>query len=64
MQDFFCFLGVINERLLVRHTDAVREWTYDRNSFIAHLDEAQTKGWTVVDMSRDWKVIYPFEQKE
>jgi phosphoserine phosphatase len=54
--------------LLVHHTDAVREWAYDRNSSIGHLDkaldEAQAKGWTVVDMSRDWKVIYPFELKE
>ena len=54
--------------LLVHHTDADREWAYDRNSSIGHLDkaldEAQTKGWTVVDMKRDWKVIYPFELKE
>jgi hypothetical protein len=26
------------------------------------LDEAQAKGWTVVDMKKDWKVIYPFEK--
>jgi len=50
---------------LVHHTDAKREWAYDRTSHIGKLDkaldEAQTRGWTVVDMKRDWKRIYPFE---
>ncbi len=50
--------------LIIRHTDAKREWAYDRQSSIGHLDkaldEAQGKGWTVVDMKRDWKVIFPF----
>ena len=49
--------------LIVHHTDAEREWAYDRKSSFGHLDkaldEAQAKGWTVVDMKRDWKVIYP-----
>ena len=49
--------------LLVHHTDAEREWAYDKNSHVGHLDkalaEAAAKGWTVVDMKRDWKVIYP-----
>ena len=53
--------------LLVHHTDADREWAYDRPSSIGHLDkaldEAQEKGWTVVDMKLDWKVIFPFEMK-
>ena len=35
--------------LLVHHTDAEREWAYDRKSFIGHLDkaldEANAKGW-------------------
>ena len=26
------------------------------------LDEAQARGWTIVDMKKDWKVIYPFQQ--
>ncbi len=51
-------LGVI-----VHHTDAAREWAYDRNSHIGTLmralDEAPKRGWTLVDMQRDWKVIYP-----
>jgi hypothetical protein len=49
--------------LIVHHTDAVREWAYDRKSHVGQLDkaldEAQTKGWTVIDMKQDWKVIYP-----
>ena len=51
---------------LVRHTDGEREWAYDRQSHIGRLDkaldEATAKGWTVVDMKRDWKVIYPFQK--
>ena len=50
---------------LVHHTDAKREWAYDRNSQIGRLDkaldQAQTKGWTVVDMATEWNRIYPFE---
>jgi hypothetical protein len=53
--------------LLVHHTDAAREWAYDRTSPIGRLDkaldEAQARGWTVVDMKGDWKVIYPYEKK-
>lgn len=49
--------------LFVHHTDAEREWAYDRNSSIGRLDkgldEARANGWTVVDMKQDWKVIYP-----
>jgi hypothetical protein len=48
---------------LVRHTDAEREWRYDRESHIGKLDkaldEAQMRKWVVVDMKQDWKVIYP-----
>jgi phosphoserine phosphatase len=51
--------------LLVHHTDAAREWAYDRHSPLGHLDkaldEARAKGWTVVDMKADWKVVYPGE---
>ena len=48
--------------LIVHHTDAEREWAYDRTSHIGKLDkaldEAQAKGWTVVDMKRDWKRVF------
>ncbi len=53
--------------LIVHHTDAEREWAYDRNSSIGRLDkaldEARAKGWTVVDMKSDWKTIFPFGSK-
>jgi phosphoserine phosphatase len=53
--------------LYVHHTDAEREWAYDRKSSIGRLDkgldEAKAKGWTVVDMKNDWKMIYPFEKR-
>ncbi len=49
--------------VLVHHTDAEREWAYDRNSHIGQLDsalvEAGEKNWVVVDMMRDWDTIYP-----
>jgi len=52
---------------LVHHTDAEREWAYDRKSLVGRLDkawdEAVRRGWLVVDMKQDWKVIYPFEQE-
>ena len=49
--------------VLVHHTDAEREFAYDRNSSIGRLDKAldmaSPQGWTVVDMKNDWKTIYP-----
>ncbi len=49
--------------LLVHHTDAKGEWAYDRKSKIGHLDkaldQAQKDGWTVVDMKKDWRTIFP-----
>ncbi len=51
---------------LVHHTDAEREWAYDRESHIGKLDkaldEATSKGWTVVDMKTDWNAVFPPEQ--
>jgi phosphoglycolate phosphatase-like HAD superfamily hydrolase len=51
--------------LVVHHTDAEREWAYDRKSSIGKLDtawdEAQAKGWTIVNMKQDWKAIFPPE---
>jgi hypothetical protein len=46
----------------VHHTDAVREWAYDRHSIVGRLDKgldvAATNGWTVVSMKDDWKTIF------
>ena len=51
--------------LLVHHNDAIREFAYDRTPSIGQLDkaldEANAKGWTVVDMKNDWRRIFSFE---
>jgi hypothetical protein len=43
----------------------VREWAYDRDSHVGRLarglDEGAKRGWMIVGMAADWKVIYPFE---
>lgn len=48
---------------IIHHTDAEREWAYDRKSHIGKLDrgldEGPKRGWTIVDMKNDWKRIYP-----
>lgn len=48
--------------LLVHHTDAEREFAYDRKSHIGQLDkaldEATKQGWRLVDMQSDWSRIY------
>ena len=48
--------------LIVHHTDAEREFAYDRESHIGKLDkaldEAAQRGWTVVDMQADWKEVF------
>ena len=52
---------------IVHHTDAEREWAYDRKSHIGRLDkaldEAKKKGWTLVDMKKDWKRVFPNSKK-
>lgn len=49
--------------ILLRHTDAEREYAYDRDSHIGQLarglDEADSRGWIVIDMARDWNRIWP-----
>ena len=49
--------------MIVHHTDARREWAYDRDSHVGRLDkaldEAARRGWTVVNMSRDWERVFP-----
>jgi hypothetical protein len=49
--------------LIVHHTDAEREYAYDRQSSVGRLDKAletaKRQGWTVVDMKQDWKRIFP-----
>jgi phosphoglycolate phosphatase-like HAD superfamily hydrolase len=49
--------------LLVHHTDAEREWAYDRESHVGRLDrgldEAESRGWLLVDMAKDWARVWP-----
>jgi hypothetical protein len=51
---------------IVHHTDAEREWAYDRKSHVGRLDKAldagTKRGWTIADMKRDWKVVFPFQK--
>jgi phosphoserine phosphatase len=54
--------------LIVHHTDAEREYAYDAHpkssgKLVEALEEAPRRGWTVVDMKKDWKVLYPFQLK-
>jgi phosphoglycolate phosphatase-like HAD superfamily hydrolase len=49
--------------VIIHHTDAEREWAYDRDSHVGRLarglDEGPQRGWIIVDMKRDWTVVYP-----
>ena len=52
--------------MIVHHTDAEREYAYDRKSHVGRLDVAldlaPMNHWTVIDMKTDWKVIFPFDK--
>jgi hypothetical protein len=49
--------------MIVHHTDAEREWAYDRDSPVGRLarglDEDPDRGWLMVDMAKDWERIWP-----
>ncbi len=49
--------------MIVHHTDAEREWAYDRESHVGRLarglDEGPARGWLIVDMARDWGSVWP-----
>ena len=51
--------------VIIHHTDAAREWAYDRASHVGKLerglDEAAERGWIVADMKQDWNAIYPLK---
>jgi hypothetical protein len=57
--------GGVRLGLIVHHTDAEREYAYDRNTSFGRLDKAldvaATNHWIVVDMKNDWKRIFAFE---
>ena len=49
--------------LFVHHTDAEREYAYDRKSHVGTLDkaldQADANGWVIVDMKNDWEKVFP-----
>jgi phosphoglycolate phosphatase-like HAD superfamily hydrolase len=51
---------------LLHHTDAEREWAYDRDSNVGRLNEALdlacANQWTIVDMARDWNTVFTPER--
>jgi phosphoserine phosphatase len=57
--------GGVRFGVIVHHTDAEREYAYDRESHFGRLDKAldaaAINNWTVVDMKRDWKRVFSFE---
>jgi hypothetical protein len=50
--------------LIVHHTDAEREYAYDRKSHVGKLDlaldAAAVNKWTLADMKKDWKRVFAF----
>ncbi len=53
--------------LFVHHTDADREYAYDRKSHVGMLDkaldQAGANGWVIVNMKTDWNIIFPEDIK-
>ncbi len=59
--------------MLVYHDDAEREYAYGPAGKLpdtkvgtfseALMTEAKKKGWNIISMKKDWKVIFPFEKK-
>jgi hypothetical protein len=51
--------------MIVHHTDALREYAYDRNSPVGRLarglDDAAAQGWTIIDMQADWGRVFGFQ---
>lgn len=49
--------------LFVHHTDAEREYAYDRESHVGKLDKVldryEKEGWILVDMKKDWETVFP-----
>jgi soluble P-type ATPase len=57
-----------NLAAFVHHTDAKREWAYDKNTNTGKLNKglalAKKNSWMLIDIKNDWKIIYPFELNE
>ena len=48
--------------LLVHHTDAEREYQYNKHTDKV-LPLAKQEGWTVIDMKNDWKTVFLVSQR-
>jgi hypothetical protein len=49
--------------MIVHHTDAQREYAYDKaptssGKLVDALEDAPLRGWSVVDMAKDWKEVW------
>ena len=59
--------GGVRFGAIVHHPDAEREYAYDRQAHFGRLDvalvAAAVNKWNVIDMKKDWKVIFPFEKR-
>ncbi len=55
-----------NLSLILHHTDADREYAYDKDSHVGKLDkgltDASSKGWIIVDMKKDFGKVFSFEK--
>jgi hypothetical protein len=55
--------GGVRFAAIVHHTDAEREYAYDRDTHFGRLDKAldaaSANGWTLIDMKKDWKTVFP-----
>ncbi len=61
-------VGFVNDKAgkpvgIYEHTDADREYAYDRKSHVGKLDkaldQADANDWIIVDMKKDWKSVFP-----
>ncbi len=63
MLEYTCLQQTPRLCAFVHHTDAEREWAYDRDSHIGKLDKgldaAATFNWTLIDMAQDWTTVFP-----
>lgn len=54
--------------LILHHTDAAREWAYDRDATTGRLDrgldDAVANGWLLIDMAAEWNRVFPAETLE
>lgn len=52
--------------VLIHHTDADREFAYDRESHVGKLaqglDDGPRFGWLIVDMKTDWARVFPADE--